>query len=658
MSPKNPFRSLFIFAINILLCIQAFASDQRLHGFWIRTNEGVPAKRWNLSANGTGTHETDFGPPYPGFVLTSYFTWTTNAAKNIFTYKVSRQTATGNGPYNYDEPVNPAKSYSEPYTLTGTTNKLWAYEAYTYAQAASLTEGNSVGPGTLDTSFNETGLVSFENYGGTGGYGGAVVGAVQPADGKILVTSNYTDVAGFSRSYLSRYDIGGTLDKTFNQTGTSLIDFGRSYVTAEAMAVDPQTKKIVVAGTSYIDGSVSYPVIDAILSRHTPAGAFDTTFNSTGKVINVGTKSLNINGVAIQPSDGKIVVVGSSAIDQNSGEMLVLRYLTNGQLDTTFNGTGRAATVPGGGALCVAIQPADGKIVVGGTSPGSGYTLFRFNTNGTLDTTFNPGGPEPGKFVSGSYTYNSDTRPPSLVSLAIRPSDGKIISGGYIYFFNGVKFLILCSNNSDGTPDYTFNGTGRVVESVSTGFDKGVGGSRFTRHYGSADQLAIQPDGKILVSGLTIVGDYWPNTMKKTAVLRYDLNGSLDPTFNGTGKVFLGVSEGLGRLNTTGLLVQPADGKIVVFDSENMIRLHGRDYTPPTKKKYHTVTVARVLAAKGTVAGTGGYAAGTKVVLKANAKKSYRFLGWKEKGKWVNKKSPYSFVLKANRELVAVFEKS
>ncbi len=654
MDSKISFRSLLIFAINILLCLQVSASDQRLHGFWIRTNEGVPAKRWNLSANGTGTHETDFGPPYPGFVLTSYFTWTTNAAKNIFTYKVSRQTATGNGPYNYDEPVNPAKSYSEPYTLTGTTNKLWAYEAYTYAQAASLTEGNSVGPGTLDTTFNETGIVPFITHAGRPGSDGAVAGAIQPGDGKILVASKHADATGHYRSFLTRYDIGGTVDKTFNQTGTRLIEFGRNYEEVRSIAVDPRTDQMIVAGTAYDDGNSFYPIVDGTLSRVTTSGLFDTTFNSTGKVLTgVSGSALYISSVAIQPNDGKIVVLGGITNSKNTGETVIFRYLNTGQLDTTFNGTG-SVSVPGGGQY-IAIQPSDGKIVVAGPSSLSGYTLSRINANGTTDTTFNPGGPEPGKFLGGSYTYNSDTRPPSLLSLAIRPSDGKIITGGTIYFFNGRQFFVLCSNNSDGSPDLSFNGTGRVVDSFSTGTDKMVGGSSYTYHTGSVTKLALQPDGKILVSGRAIIGDY-PDKIPKTAVLRYNANGTLDPTFNGTGMVFLGVSEGLGR-EPTGLLVQPADGKIVVFDSQTMIRIHGRDYTPPTTKKYHTVTVARVLAAKGTVTGTGGYAAGTKVVLKANAKKRYRFLGWKEKGKWVNKKSPYSFVLKANRKLVAVFEK-
>ena len=75
--------------------------------------------------------------------------------------------------------------------------------------------------------------------------------------------------------------------------------------------------------------------------------------------------------MAIQ-SDGKIVVAGISGNGSTSGFALV-RYNSDGSLDTTFNGTGKVHS--GGGATSVVIQ-SDGKIVAaGGSGNGSASGL-------------------------------------------------------------------------------------------------------------------------------------------------------------------------------------------------------------------------------------------------------------------------------------------
>lgn len=640
-------RLLVFLAFSALLCPLVSASDSRLKGFWVRVESGKPSARWTLSADGKGSFEKDFGPSYPGFVLTTYFTWSTNAANNAFTYTVSRQSATGNGPYNYDEVVSPAKTYTSAYTITGTTNKLWAFENYSYAQAASVTEGKTLGPGTLDLSYNKTGIVSFANLGQITKSTPVTGAALQPRDGKVVVASVYS--TGSSKDFaLSRYNIDGTLDKTFNATGTRITDLGGESDETGRVAVDPRDGKIIVIGAS--DGKLA-------LARYTPAGALDTGFNGTGKVLtdvlDVNESSQGISGVTIQPSDGKIIVVGSTYSSQSSqSKLLVLRYLPNGTLDTTFNGTGRAVISQGYGKR-VAIQPADGKIVVGGGSAGWNYTIWRFNTNGTLDTTFNAGGPQPGQFGIGQLHIDSYTGYPNCMSIAVRPSDGKIVSSGQIYCGNGVEYLLLASNNPDGTPDTMFNGNGQLVEAVSTAWDYRYPSPYDTIIDGAGDGVAIQNDGKIVVSGSALTGD-WPDYKNETAVMRYHVDGTPDTTFYGTGKAFVEIGGGI-YSSLSNLLIQPADGKIVAVCPDSMARVLGRNYTPPTTKKYYSVKVARVLASKGTVVGGGAFAAGRQVTLKANPKNGYRFTGWKENGKFVSKNATYRFPANRNRSLVAVF---
>src|SRR5687767_5219095 len=93
-------------------------------------------------------------------------------------------------------------------------------------------------------------------------------------------------------------------------------------------------------------------------------GDLDPTFGVGGKVIVSGYGSYD---VAIQP-DGKIVTVGSAAGGSEGPQIAVARYNTNGSLDTTFGGTGRVFIDHYQIAIDVAIQP-DGKIVVASRNP-------------------------------------------------------------------------------------------------------------------------------------------------------------------------------------------------------------------------------------------------------------------------------------------------
>ena len=99
--------------------------------------------------------------------------------------------------------------------------------------------------------------------------------------------------------------------------------------------------------------------------------------------------------VAIQ-SDGKIVAAGYSDNGSNDDFALV-RYNTDGSLDTSFDSDGKVTTAIGSGtdqAFSVAIQ-SDGKIVAAGYSDNGSnddFALVRYNTDGSLDTSFDSDG--------------------------------------------------------------------------------------------------------------------------------------------------------------------------------------------------------------------------------------------------------------------------
>jgi len=125
------------------------------------------------------------------------------------------------------------------------------------------------------------------------------------------------------------------------------------------------------------------------------SGSLDSSFGSDGKVITVfGTSNESANSIAIQ-SNGKIVVAGSSSNGTNN-EFTVARYNTDGSLDSSFHSDGKVTTTIGSNAeaYSVAIQ-SDGKIVVAGNAIIGGrdeIAVARYNTDGSLDSSFDSDG--------------------------------------------------------------------------------------------------------------------------------------------------------------------------------------------------------------------------------------------------------------------------
>jgi uncharacterized delta-60 repeat protein len=172
------------------------------------------------------------------------------------------------------------------------------------------------------------------------------------------------------------------------------------------------------------------------------SGQLDTSFSGDGKVTTAfASESVDeAHAVAVQ-SDGKIVAAGESA-----GDFALARYTTTGTLDTSFGDGGRVETVFDLGsddvASALAIQ-ADGKIVAAGVS-NNRFALARYNTDGTLDTSFNGDGKLMTHFAAGSADL--------ALAVAIQ-ADGKIVAAGV----SNDRFA-LARYNTNGTLDTTFGG--------------------------------------------------------------------------------------------------------------------------------------------------------------------------------------------------------
>jgi len=350
---------------------------------------------------------------------------------------------------------------------------------------------------------------------GTGGVTTTVIGASSQAnatviqsDGKIVVagTSSGNPDSGFA---LARYNADGSLDTTFGTGGkvfTAIGSTGQSY--AVALQSDG---KIVAAGFAG-NGANN----DFAIARYNTNGTLDTTFDNDGIVIvPIGAGRDEAYAVAVQ-TDGRIVVGGQSNNGTND-QIALVRLNNNGSLDNSFDGDGKVTTPVTSGseyAFALRIQP-DGKIVTGGVSgnPNIDFLIARFNTTGSLDTTFGTGGKVFTDFGGNDY----------VTALALSP-EGRIVAAGYTNA-NSASDFAVARYNTDGSPDTSFDGDGKAVKVDASSRDE-------------AFAVAVQPNGGILLGGSSTV-----NGNQDFSLVRFNFNGSLDKAFGTNGKTTTNVGQ-------------------------------------------------------------------------------------------------------------------
>ena len=187
---------------------------------------------------------------------------------------------------------------------------------------------------------------------------------------------------------------GGIHDETFDTDGIVQTSLAATHDQAEGLVLQSDGKMVAV-GTAF-DGQRQV----FALARYNVDGTLDTTFDGDGRALTDFGGSAGAMAVAVQP-DGKIVVAGY-AYQGGAFQFALARYNTDGSLDTSFDGDGRVTTVLGSSsdaAFALAIQ-SDGKIVAAGESfdgpalgtSGSDFALVRYNVNGSLDAGFGQGG--------------------------------------------------------------------------------------------------------------------------------------------------------------------------------------------------------------------------------------------------------------------------
>ncbi len=330
----------------------------------------------------------------------------------------------------------------------------------------------------------------------------------------------------------------GDLDPTFGTGGIVTSSFG---ATGNDMALQPDGKIVVVGQQS--DGWA--------VSRFNADGSPDTSFGSGGEqALDLGSGT-TAAAVAIQ-SDGKVVVVGSTKVGGRS-EFGVARLDADGSLDTSFASDGVQSTDFGvdAGAAAVGLQ-SDGKIVAAGYTGGDNgdVALARYNTDGSLDTSFGS---------SGVQTTDLGGSSDSATGLAIQ-TDDKIV----VCAFPGVTLRYT----ADGALDPTFADDGMQTPTFESFYNDFPDSTLYPAG------VTLQPDGKIIVVGgldNALTDDPSTTGDESYGIVRYNPDGSLDTAFSHDGKQAIGFL--FGNSTVDGDLTDPRavavepDGRIVVAGS-------------------------------------------------------------------------------------------
>jgi uncharacterized delta-60 repeat protein len=243
------------------------------------------------------------------------------------------------------------------------------------------------------------------------------------------------------------------------------------------------------------------------LARYWPDGRLDSSFGPDGRVTtDFGANRQVIWDLAVLPDD-RILAAGTI-----EGDFVVARYSADGQLDTSFGMGGRAAIDFDAGSHdelgAMALQ-RDGRIVLCGTVYYRGVGMARLTADGRLDASFGTRG-------IAIHDLGSDA---GGADVAVQP-DGRIVVVGTARSRSEYDMVVA-----------RFDAVGRIDGTFATG---GVAALGFglPRSSGAGSATGVMPDGRIVAAGhVSELG----RTRHDFHVARLQTDGSLDPSFGGTG---------------------------------------------------------------------------------------------------------------------------
>jgi uncharacterized delta-60 repeat protein len=449
--------------------------------------------------------------------------------------------------------------------------------------------------GTIDTTFSA---------GSKAAATGKVEAFAQQPNGQVLVAGSFSPLGGSPGAYLSRLNGDGSADITFN-TGVdgpvnslAVLPNGASTLTPTNSAVWLEVNGAIrhsysASSNGEIDCSAQQAdgklILGGLFSNFAGTSGLQNLvrLNSDGSVDTTFTPTPNgvVSAVLIQ-SDGKIVIGGGFTNVNSVNNAYLARLNANGTIDSSY------APQPNLQVLTLALQP-NGQVIAGGdftllvptVASGTAPTfsrnyLARINTDGTVDSTFNPDPSGPpytiavlpsGQIVLGgafsSFTPGAGTTVDYVRYLARVNGDGSIDTGFYPDPNNPVSAISVLANGQI------------IVGGTFTGFQQNanvgnlnpapISGPIVSKNFvarvntnGTVDSsfdpnpnggivfLTVQPNGQIIFGGN--FSDLQPNETgipaNRENIARVSPNGSVDPSFdpgfNGTVDTIAVLSDG------------------------------------------------------------------------------------------------------------------
>jgi uncharacterized delta-60 repeat protein len=300
-----------------------------------------------------------------------------------------------------------------------------------------------------------------------------------------------------------------TLDPNFGDNGITRVDFGPGYNDFPNDILLLPDGKILTAGQS----TSSFDLFIA-MSQLLPNGQPDVSgFGTDGEVLLHFVLRDHAKDIEVQP-DGKILAVGTEAIGNGGSQITpaLYRFNTDGSLDTSFADSGKAVHRFSGnlaGEMYGVKILSDDKIVTAGYRTGSAaFGVMRFLSDGERDLSFGNNGEA---VLPNEPTHNH------LGCLFLQ--DTAIVMAT-VSFTGGLSQFILAMMDSSGNPHPLFGSDGIIQTGIDAKFN-----------FSGGESLALTNEGKLILSGTT--PDSGPT---KFSVFRFLLDGTIDTTFGTNGR--------------------------------------------------------------------------------------------------------------------------
>lgn len=362
--------------------------------------------------------------------------------------------------------------------------------------------------GELDTSFATSGKKTVAN--GTSDDGALSVAI--DSNGSIVGAGNSYNGANWDFAAVRLLD-DGALDTSFNTSGKTTITLNTASESAYSVAINNVNQAVLAGGTN--NGTN----LDFGFIRLLTEGRLDTSFATSGKkTLAILSNDEAAHGVKLETS-GNVILASGYSNNSSNNDFTVVRLLSDGTLDSSFATDGSLVQIIGTGedtAQGIAMK-GDGMIVAAGrTEVGSAVfdlVYVRLDSAGSLT----PAGSLVQSFGTGGRLRVDNAATPDRFLNVVGDTSGKLYATGKTN--NGGDNFLIVRVNPSGTLDTTFSTSGKK-EVDGGGADLGL-------------SVKTQTDGKVVLAG------YINTTGVKFGVLRFETSGSLDSSFNTTGKLAL-----------------------------------------------------------------------------------------------------------------------